>query len=66
MARRRTTISENLSQRSMLFQRGFVAWVAKPSGTSADVIAIDGKMLCGSSRKKAEKQRSMGVCLRAF
>jgi hypothetical protein len=37
----------------MLSQRGFVAWVAKPTGASADVIAIDGMMLCGSSRKKA-------------
>jgi hypothetical protein len=37
------------------FQRRFVAWVAKLTGAPVDVIAIDGKMLCGSSHKKGGK-----------
>src|SRR6267378_1068624 len=37
------------------FQRRFVAWVAKLIGVSADVIAIDGKTLRGSSHKRGGK-----------
>jgi hypothetical protein len=37
----------------MLSQLGFVARAAKPTGASADVITIDGKMLSRSSHKKA-------------
>jgi DDE_Tnp_1-associated len=37
------------------FQRRFVAWVAKLTRVSADVIAIDGKTLRGSSHKKGGK-----------
>jgi predicted transposase YbfD/YdcC len=37
------------------FQRRFVAWVAKLTGVSADVIAIDGKTSRGSSHKKGGK-----------
>lgn len=37
------------------FQRRFVAWVAKLTGVSADVIAIDGKTLRGSSHKRGGK-----------
>jgi hypothetical protein len=55
MRRRRTTASEIFSQRSMLFQRRFVAWVAKLTVASADVIAIDREMLCGFSHKKGGK-----------
>jgi hypothetical protein len=51
MGRRRTTASEIFSQRSMLFQRRFVAWTV----ASADVIAVDRKMLCGFSHKKGGK-----------
>ena len=55
MGRRRTTASEIFSQRSMLFPRRFVAWVAKLTVASADVIAVDRKMLCGFSHKKGGK-----------
>ena len=37
------------------FQRRFVAWVSKLIGVSADVVAIDGKMLRGSAHKKGAK-----------
>jgi predicted transposase YbfD/YdcC len=37
------------------FQRCFVAWVAALTGTSADVIAIDGKTLRRSYQKKGAK-----------
>jgi predicted transposase YbfD/YdcC len=37
------------------FQRRFVAWVAALTGTSADVIAIDGKTLRRSYQKKGAK-----------
>src|SRR5215468_591922 len=37
------------------FQRRFVTWVAKLIGVSADVVAIDGKTLRGSSHKKGGK-----------
>src|SRR5499427_4732638 len=37
------------------FQRRFVSWVAKLIGVSADVIAIDGKTLRGSSHKRGGK-----------
>src|SRR5260370_30973534 len=37
------------------FKRRFVAWVAKLIGVSADVIAIDGKTLRGSSHKRGGK-----------
>src|SRR3954466_7079309 len=37
------------------FQRRFVAWVAAQTGTSAEVIAIDGKTLRRSYQKKAGK-----------
>jgi predicted transposase YbfD/YdcC len=40
---------------AMEFQRRFVSWVAKMTGVSADVIAIDGKTLRGSSHKKGGK-----------
>jgi predicted transposase YbfD/YdcC len=37
------------------FQRRFVAWVAKLTGVSADVIAIDGKSSRGSAHKRGGK-----------
>src|SRR6202049_3082579 len=37
------------------FQRRFVAWVAKLTGVSADVIAIDGKSSRGSAHKRGCK-----------
>ena len=37
------------------FQRCFVAWVARLTGTSADVIAIDGKTVRRSYQKKGAK-----------
>ena len=37
------------------FQRCFVAWVAALTGTSAEVIAIDGKMVRRSYQKKGAK-----------
>src|SRR5580693_5804386 len=42
------------------FQRRFVAWVAKLIGVSADVVAIDGKTLRGSSHKKGGKAAICG------
>ena len=37
------------------FQRRFIAWVAKVTGVSADVIAIDGKTVRRSSHKRQGK-----------
>jgi hypothetical protein len=37
------------------FRRRFVAWVAKLTGVSADVIAIDGKSSRGSAHKRRGK-----------